>query len=136
MTSERGAVRTARGTRARRTECRGKQELSSPRNSRCSSPDGMKQLALTRDVHHYHEAKRRPDARLFAVGELVRFPERENQFGAGTVLRVAGVDGPNQIVHLRRKNGETLEWKPSATAQIFSRSDGEVRPGTILEWSG
>lgn len=94
----------------------------------------MKQFDFHPHVRLYSETKRQPDARLFAVGELVRFPEPEAKFAAGTVLRVAEIDGPNRVVHLRRKSGVTIGWAPTATTQVFSPSIGEIRRGTILEW--
>lgn len=95
----------------------------------------MEQTPCARYIHAYSEAKRQPDARLFAVGELVRFPQREGQFAAGTVLQVVLVDGAKSLVHLRRRNGETIPWKPSGRAQVFSRSDSDVRRGSILKWT-
>src|SRR5688572_12324609 len=95
----------------------------------------MKQLILDQWTRLYEQTERRPDARLFAKGELVRFTERQGSVAAGAVLRVDRLDVPGNRVGLRRKNGEVVAWSPSPSVEVFVPSTSAVKVGMVVEWS-
>src|SRR5687768_16638953 len=94
----------------------------------------MKQLILDQWARLYEETDRRPDARLFSRGDLIRFAERDGSIPAGAVLRVETIDGPNNRLELRRRNGEVVPWSPTSAVQAFAVSQGEVKAGMVFEW--
>lgn len=94
----------------------------------------MSDLILDRWGTVFEETPRRPDARLYSPGELVRFLSSEERILPGTVLRVSGVKPEQNIVQLQRKSGVVLAWTPTRAVQVFSESSAEVKVGSVFEW--
>jgi hypothetical protein len=95
----------------------------------------MNNLTLDENTRLYEPTTRRAGARAYSPGELVRFDERDGAVQAGAVLRVESIDPEGAFVRLRRRSGELIDWAPKSSVQVFAPVIGEVKRGTVLEWS-
>ena len=95
----------------------------------------MNSLTLDESTRLYEPTARRLEARAYSRGELVRFKERDGAIPSGAVLRVESIDPEGAFVRLERRSGELIDWTPKASVEVFAPVLGEVKRGTVLEWS-